>query len=204
MDIEGVEGHVLKVVRQEFGGQVSTHVRCDISSGAVINIRPGAFKPHGRRCRPAGTVVDKSAEVGALDGRPPLSGDRRRRSRRCGYHQGAGAGFDRPRHPGAGERRDRRGTGRGHGRGGELLASGGGCQVDGEVAAGRLVRPDGEAEGLPGVRHQRIVPASGRHQGQSVHRRHQQEPEGADLPGGGRRNRRRHPGVPAGVDQQSS
>ena len=35
----------LKVVRQEFGGQVSTHVRCDISSGAVINLRPGAFKP---------------------------------------------------------------------------------------------------------------------------------------------------------------
>ena len=35
----------LKVVRQEFGGQVSAHVRCDISSGAVITIRPGAFKP---------------------------------------------------------------------------------------------------------------------------------------------------------------
>ena len=43
--IDGVEGNALKVVRQEFGGQVSTHVRCDISTGAVINIRPGAFKP---------------------------------------------------------------------------------------------------------------------------------------------------------------
>lgn len=63
--IEGVEGAWLKVVRQEFGGQVSAHVRCDISSGAVINIRPGAFKP--LESAPAnGTVVDKSSEVGAL------------------------------------------------------------------------------------------------------------------------------------------
>ncbi len=45
LGIDGVEGSALKVVRQEFGGQVSTHVRCDISSGAVINVRPGAFKP---------------------------------------------------------------------------------------------------------------------------------------------------------------
>jgi len=41
--VEGVEGNTLKLVRQEFGGQVSSHVRCDISSGAVINVRPGAF-----------------------------------------------------------------------------------------------------------------------------------------------------------------
>jgi len=63
--IEGVDGASLKVVRQEFGGQVSAHVRCDISSGAVINVRPGAFKPlEGSPL--AGVVVDKSAEVGAL------------------------------------------------------------------------------------------------------------------------------------------
>ena len=63
--IEGVEGNRLKVVRQEFGGQISTHVRCDISSGAVIQIRPGALKPSAMA--PAGgTVVDKSSEVGAL------------------------------------------------------------------------------------------------------------------------------------------
>ncbi len=43
--IDGVEGNVVKLVRQEFGGQVSAHVRCDMSTGAVINIRPGAFKP---------------------------------------------------------------------------------------------------------------------------------------------------------------
>ena len=65
LDIEVVDGTALKLVRQEFGGQVSAHVRCDISSGAVITIRPGAFKPV--ESAPAGgTVVDKSAAVGAL------------------------------------------------------------------------------------------------------------------------------------------
>ena len=65
LDIEGVEGARLQVVRQEFGGQVSTHVRCDISSGAVLNIRPGAFKP--LESPPAGgRVADQSAGVGVL------------------------------------------------------------------------------------------------------------------------------------------
>jgi len=63
--IDGIEGTNLKVIRQEFGGQMSTHVRCDISTGAVVNVRPGAFKavdgvPAG------GAVVDKSSDVGAL------------------------------------------------------------------------------------------------------------------------------------------
>ena len=63
--IEGIEGNTLKLVRQEFGGQVNAHVRCDISSGAVINIRPGAFKPQANTPA-ASVVVDKSSEVGAL------------------------------------------------------------------------------------------------------------------------------------------
>jgi len=63
--IDGVEGNVLKLVRQEFGGQVSTHVRCDISSGAVINVRPGAFKPEPSAAV-SGVIVDKSSEVGTL------------------------------------------------------------------------------------------------------------------------------------------
>jgi electron transfer flavoprotein alpha subunit len=65
MGIDGVDGTFLKVVRQEFGGQVSTHVRCDISSGAVVNLRPGAFKAV-EGAPAAGTVVDKSADVGVL------------------------------------------------------------------------------------------------------------------------------------------
>jgi electron transfer flavoprotein alpha subunit len=65
LGIEGVEGQYLKLIRQEFGGQVSTHVRCDISSGAVINIRPAAFKPL-ENAAVNGTVIDKSSDVGAL------------------------------------------------------------------------------------------------------------------------------------------
>jgi electron transfer flavoprotein alpha subunit len=45
VDIEGLDGASLRLVRQEFGGQLSAHVRCDISTGAVLTIRPGAFKP---------------------------------------------------------------------------------------------------------------------------------------------------------------
>jgi electron transfer flavoprotein alpha subunit len=65
VDIEGVEGSVLKLVRQEFGGQISAHVRCDLSSGAVVTIRPGAFHP-AESGPVRGAVVEKSIEVGAL------------------------------------------------------------------------------------------------------------------------------------------
>ncbi len=63
--IEGIAGNDLRLVRQEFAGQVSAHVRCDISSGAVITMRPGAFKPL-ENAGVNGIVVDKSAEVGTL------------------------------------------------------------------------------------------------------------------------------------------
>jgi electron transfer flavoprotein alpha subunit len=59
-----MEGSGLIAVRQEFGGQVSAHVRCDISNGAVINVRPGAFKPSPGSC--AGQILDKSAEIGSI------------------------------------------------------------------------------------------------------------------------------------------
>jgi electron transfer flavoprotein alpha subunit len=67
--IDGREGAFLKVVRQEFGGQLHAHVKCDLSSGAVITVRPGAFKPV--EAAAAGVVVDKSADIG------PLSAGRR-------------------------------------------------------------------------------------------------------------------------------
>jgi electron transfer flavoprotein alpha subunit len=66
--IGGVEGNFLKLVRQEFGGQVNAHVRCDISSGAVINVRPGAFKSE-QTIPTSGVVIDKSTAVGALAAR---------------------------------------------------------------------------------------------------------------------------------------
>ncbi|MGD0823305.1 MAG: electron transfer flavoprotein subunit alpha/FixB family protein [Terriglobales bacterium] len=67
VDISGVEAADLKVVRQEFGGQVSTHVRCNVATGAVVTIRPGAFKAlEGAAGLVAGNVIEKSSEVGTL------------------------------------------------------------------------------------------------------------------------------------------
>ncbi len=65
VDISRVEGGYLDIVRQEFGGQVSAHLRCDISQGVVITVRPGAFKAP-ETAPVAGMVVDKSSEVGVL------------------------------------------------------------------------------------------------------------------------------------------
>lgn len=65
VDIEGVEGNDLKVIRQEYNGMASTHVRCDISNGVVITCRPGSFQPDESKSA-AGQIVDKSAEVGDL------------------------------------------------------------------------------------------------------------------------------------------
>jgi len=65
LGIDGIENAHLKVVRQEFGGQVSSHVLCDISSGAVVTVRLGAFKPL-EGAPVGGTVTDKSAEIGVL------------------------------------------------------------------------------------------------------------------------------------------
>jgi electron transfer flavoprotein alpha subunit len=65
LGIDGVQGNSLKVTRQEFGGQVSAHVKCDISSGAVITVGPGAFKPV-ESSPTNGLVVDRSLDVAAL------------------------------------------------------------------------------------------------------------------------------------------
>lgn len=64
VDFEGMDGGSLKLVRQELGGAVSTHVTCDASAGAVITIRPGAFAPVDGGA--AGSVVDKSGDAGDL------------------------------------------------------------------------------------------------------------------------------------------
>ena len=65
VDIDGADGTVLNLVRQEFGGAVSTHVTCDASQGAVLTLRPGAF-PADESKSAGGQVVDKSAEAGDL------------------------------------------------------------------------------------------------------------------------------------------
>lgn len=70
VDFEGLEGNTLKVIRQEYSGQVSTHLTCDIANGAVINVRPGVFQPDESKSA-GGQVIDKSSEV------PDLTSGRR-------------------------------------------------------------------------------------------------------------------------------
>jgi electron transfer flavoprotein alpha subunit len=68
MDIENVDGAILKIIRQEFGGQIYTHVDCDASAGAVINVRPGAFKPDERKAA-SGDITDKAVTTDLTVGR---------------------------------------------------------------------------------------------------------------------------------------
>lgn len=66
--IEGLDGGLLKVVRQEFGGAVHAHVTVDTAGGAVITLRPGAFQAKDEAVA-AGQVADKSAEAGEPAGK---------------------------------------------------------------------------------------------------------------------------------------
>jgi electron transfer flavoprotein alpha subunit len=65
VDFQGLDGGNLKVVRQEYSGQVSTHSTCNISAGAIINVRPGVFQSD-ESGSVGGQVVDKSSEVGDI------------------------------------------------------------------------------------------------------------------------------------------
>jgi len=65
---EAPEGQVLRAVRQEFNGQVSTHVACDLSGGAVITLRAGCFAA-SEPLAAAGRVVDRSADAQGLAAR---------------------------------------------------------------------------------------------------------------------------------------
>ncbi|MGE0082854.1 MAG: electron transfer flavoprotein subunit alpha/FixB family protein [Desulfococcaceae bacterium] len=64
--IEGADGGKLKLIRQEFSGMVSTHVSADISGGAVITVRGGAFQAEEGGASAGGTVADKSGSAGDL------------------------------------------------------------------------------------------------------------------------------------------
>jgi electron transfer flavoprotein alpha subunit len=65
VDFEGVEGDTLKLIRQEYSGQVSTHLNCNLSAGAILSVRPGVFQAEESGSA-GGQVVDKSAEIGDL------------------------------------------------------------------------------------------------------------------------------------------
>ncbi len=42
--VDNLQSTTLKLICKEYGGQFNTHVSCDTSAGAVITVRPGAFK----------------------------------------------------------------------------------------------------------------------------------------------------------------
>ena len=66
--VGGLDGTTLKAVRQEYAGQVSAHVHCDIARGAVITVRPGSFKP-AEAGAAAGQVIDRSEDAAGLAAR---------------------------------------------------------------------------------------------------------------------------------------
>ena len=62
--VEDSTSEQLTVVRQEFGGQVSSHMTVDTQNGAVVNIRPGVFTP--TETETSGAIEDKSDQLGDL------------------------------------------------------------------------------------------------------------------------------------------
>lgn len=70
-DIVGIDTLVqssLHVVRQEFAGQVSTHVVADVSHGAVITIRPGTFRT-GELVPLSGVIISKPVDLPSFKSR---------------------------------------------------------------------------------------------------------------------------------------
>jgi len=65
VDFQGLDGGNLTVIRQEYSGQVSAHSICNISAGAIINVRPGVFQSD-ESGTVGGQVVDKSSDVGDI------------------------------------------------------------------------------------------------------------------------------------------
>ncbi len=64
---DGANGALLKLIRQEYSGQVSAHLHCDASRGVVLTVRSGAFRPE--EATAAGQVVDRSADAAGLSTR---------------------------------------------------------------------------------------------------------------------------------------
>jgi electron transfer flavoprotein alpha subunit len=62
---EGLSSGKLIAVRQEYSGQVYARMEADVSKGAVITIRPGAFAG-GEVCAAGGKVEDKASAVGGM------------------------------------------------------------------------------------------------------------------------------------------
>ncbi len=65
VDFQGMADNEVSLIREEYSGQVSTHVTCDISGGAVFTVRAGAFPPDESKSA-GGGVVDKTGDAGDL------------------------------------------------------------------------------------------------------------------------------------------
>lgn len=63
--IDAVDGDTLKVVRQEFGGEVSTHVDVDMAGGAVVAVRPGVFAPDETKAAGGNVTAADAGDVAA-------------------------------------------------------------------------------------------------------------------------------------------
>jgi electron transfer flavoprotein alpha subunit len=64
VDIEGVDGATMKLIRQEYAGMAHAHVSCDTAAGAVLTLRPGSFQPEDGAV--SGNVTDKSGDAGDI------------------------------------------------------------------------------------------------------------------------------------------
>lgn len=64
VSIDGDQDGKLKIVRQEYGGQVSTHCLVDMANGVVLNVRPGAFGPSKEQVN--GQIEEKSIGTDAV------------------------------------------------------------------------------------------------------------------------------------------
>jgi electron transfer flavoprotein alpha subunit len=62
--IDATDGASATLVRQEYAGMAHAHMTCDISTGAVLTIRPGSFQ--AEEGTTVGIVEDKSGEVGDI------------------------------------------------------------------------------------------------------------------------------------------
>ena len=64
--IDAADGGSLTLVRQEYAGMAYAHVACDVSSGAVLTLRPGTFQVEEGAGAAGGQVTDKSGDIGDL------------------------------------------------------------------------------------------------------------------------------------------
>jgi electron transfer flavoprotein alpha subunit len=178
---------------------VSTHVTAAMANGAVINLRPGAFAPDESRSA-GGSVEDRSgdagdltakrtflevveAEIGDVDitksdvlvsvGRGIEDEENIEIAQELADAMGAVVSCSRP------------------------IVDAKWLEKSRQVGtSGQTVKPKVYlACGISGQ-----FPAHGRHQGRAVYRGHQQERQGADLSGGRRGHRSRHPRFSARTD----